>query len=113
MKALYALTPEEHATVLGALRHYQRDMSTAAVEQIEQLIQSLNHHGLEFGEVVNLIGVDEDNPYVAAAHEHRLLSEGTLEVDPKTITRESDEGAYVMAWLWVSNEDAGVASEEA
>jgi hypothetical protein len=37
-----------------------------------------------------------------------LLEEGTLEVDPKTVLSASDDGAYVMAWLWVGNEDAGL-----
>jgi hypothetical protein len=128
MKALYALTPEEHATVLAALRFYQgalengeptggvADIATndGTVEplvafEVGHLCDDLNNHGLEFGDVVNLIGEDESNAFVAAAHEHRLLDEGTLEVDPKTIVSDSEEGAYVMAWLWVSNEAAGVA----
>jgi hypothetical protein len=61
---------------------------------------------------VNLLGADDSNPYVAFAHNHRLLSEGTLEVDEKAVLNKADDGAYVMAWLWVGNDDIGVASKE-
>lgn len=131
MTRLYPLTDAEHATVLAALRMYQAELDYQAVKGVkvlpghlgeistksgtlvpltgaetEQLAESLNHNGLAFGEIVNLIGVDDSNPYVAAAHEHRLLNEGTLEVDGKTVVSESENGAYVMAWLWVDNDDA-------
>jgi hypothetical protein len=127
VKAIYALTPEQHATVLSALRRYaialykghmpdliatNDDIVTPlTAEQTDALCEDLNNHGLSFGDVVNILGTD-DSPYVAAAHEHRLLNEGTLEVDPKTIVSESEGGAYVMAWLWVDGEDAGVTSDE-
>ena len=133
MKALYALTPDEHATVLAALRlyaeappecgwpHYRvRDIATNGgtvtpldAAAVGRLTDDLNNHGLEFGEVVNLLGVDSSNPYAAFAHSHRLLSEGVLEVDETAVLNEAGDGAYVMAWLWVSNEDAGVTPEEA
>ena len=36
---------------------------------------------------------------------------GELEVDQiATVSRSEDGGAYVMAWLWVSDEDAETAS---
>lgn len=130
--ALYNLDPAAHATVLAALRDYQNHLvihgtPPAAVldiatkfdtvtplsdEDIDDLCESLNHGGLDFSDVVELEGKDSSDPYVAAAQEHRLLEEGTLEVDPKTIVSESEDGAYVMAWIWVSNGAAGVTPEE-
>lgn len=133
MKSLYALTDAQHATVLAALRQYQAhledfeeippavaDIATncgtvepLTASEVGYLCEDLNHKGLEFGDVVNLLGDGADDPYVAAAHEHRLQQEGTLEVDPKAVvSRGSDDGAYVMAWLWISNEDAGIAPGE-
>jgi hypothetical protein len=36
-------------------------------------------------------------------------AEGELEVDANAIvSKGDDDGAYVMAWLWVSDEDAGL-----
>lgn len=123
MKALYALTPEEHATVLAALRHYQgaaedlgrlpatvADIATndgtvtpLLAFEVGQLCEDLNNHGLSAGEALNIVGADEDNPYVAAAQNHRLISEGTLEVTAPAIVSPGDDGAYMMAWLWIDN----------
>lgn len=39
--------------------------------------------------------------------------EGEIEIDPGAIvSMGGDPGAYVMAWVWVSNEEAGIESEE-
>ncbi|TZG36576.1 hypothetical protein [Agrobacterium sp. B1(2019)] len=31
-----------------------------------------------------------------------------LEVDPDAVVSRSEDGAFVMSWIWVSNVDAGV-----
>lgn len=132
---LYRLDDAAHATVLAALRLYQYELGQPGsnahalrfqdiatddntlkpldARQIDALCESLNHAGLTFGEVVRLVGESgEQSPYVAAAREHPLLSEGTLEVDDKTVVSHgADEGAYVMAWLWIDNDAAGVEPE--
>ena len=42
-------------------------------------------------------------------HEH----EGTLEFDPGCVVSMGDDpGAYVQAWQWVTNEEAGIETEE-
>jgi hypothetical protein len=128
--ALYALTPQQHATVLIALGHYQgmvasmalantpdkRPVNTAhgsvvplfAPTSVNDLYASLNHTGLDFSAVVPLFGEDESDPYVAAALGH--ASEGELEVDvPAVVSRGDDPGAYVMAWIWITDEEAGVS----
>lgn len=33
-----------------------------------------------------------------------------LEVDPDAVVSRGDDGAFVMSWSWVSNEDAGVVA---
>jgi hypothetical protein len=131
--ALYALTPEQHATVLAALYDYQLRLECAggklppelsiiatAVNTlraldprgIDTLINNLTYSkGLTFGEVVNLFGESSDNPYVAAALDKQ--KDGEIEVnDPAVVSPGDDPGAYVMAWIWVSDEAAGVTSEE-
>jgi hypothetical protein len=129
---LYNLDDADHATVLAALRHYQaalagRIIPLSQVEPlatnggtvtpldaagIDALCESLNHTGLSFSDVVQLIGDTSTDPYAVAAGQHDLLEEGTLEVDlPTIVSRGGDDGAYVMAWLWVSNEAAGVKPE--
>lgn len=124
--ALYALTAAQHATVLAALHHYERDMAAgvslhhvadiatnggtiAPLIEVGKLAEDLGHAGLEFSEIVNLLGDDDTDPYVRAATNSDLLSEGTLEVDiPTIVSRGDDSGAYVMAWLWVSDAPTGM-----
>lgn len=57
---------------------------------------------------------DEDHEaYLAAAKEAVRNKEGELEVDDDAvISAGGDPGAYVMAWLWVPNEDAGIPVDD-
>lgn len=70
-----------------------------------------------------LVVVDPDNrdpqeePYLEFAKlensEGGPSREGSVEVDDNALVSVSDDGgAYVQAWIWVSDEDAGVNSEE-
>lgn len=128
---LYALDASQHATVMLALRHYQGmlaalghadtrtvtyangEVTPVGYDGINELCDRLNHTGLDFSHAVQILGRDDSDPYVAAARNHSLLSEGTLEVDDIAVVSEGDDpGAYVSAWLWVSDEDAGIATDE-
>ena len=127
--ALYALTPEQHATVMAALGHFlglcasleQRgtpDLRTVTFAHGEQrplgykgtddLFKAMNHTGLEFSAIVPLFAESaEDCPYVRAAQEKD--SEGRFEIDePAVVSKGDDDGAYVMGWMWVSDDDAGL-----
>lgn len=73
---------------------------------IQDKLKALIDEGLEFGDCVNAFGVDERNPFAKAADE-MYSREGAVEIDSPTVLSESDEGAYVLAWVWVSNSDAG------
>lgn len=70
-----------------------------------------------------LVVVDPDNrdpvevPYLEFAQlqhfEGGPSEEGSLEVDDNALVSVSDDGgAYVQAWIWVSDEDAGIDCEE-
>ncbi|MHC2218959.1 hypothetical protein [Rhizobium leguminosarum] len=49
--------------------------------------------------------MDPDTEAFAAA----VQTSDDLEVDPDTIiSRGDDDGAFVMSWTWVSNEQAGL-----
>jgi hypothetical protein len=39
-------------------------------------------------------------------------TEGDFDHDDCAVVSRSDEGAYVMCWVWVSNEDAGIEEPE-
>ena len=56
---------------------------------------------------------DLDDPALAAYRAAAMdqSSGGELEVDPNAVvSKGGDEGAYVMAWLWVSDDEAGIES---
>ena len=75
-----------------------------------QLLATLKANGVEFADCVAAFAEDEDNPYVVAGRE--MMDEGDLEMDDKVVISKSDAGAYVLAWKWVSNEDAGLEEAE-
>lgn len=79
---------------------------------IEKELAALKERGLTFGQCVHLFGVDRKvDPYTKAAFEARNR-DGELEIDSRTVVSESDDGgAYVMAWVWVTDEEAGVKTE--
>jgi hypothetical protein len=61
-----------------------------------------------FSDFTQVYGTDA-SPYLQAAKS--MANEGVLEVDDFAIISESaDGGAYVSAWMWVSDEAAGISS---
>lgn len=133
----------QQATILAALRFYQEsgigaldDIATNGGEiealdeaAIDELCESINvsspdktevitalvANGFEFCDFVPFYAETEDeSPFVKAAIEAVANKEGELEVDsPAVVSHGSDDGAYVMAWLWVSNDAAGVKKHSA
>lgn len=83
------------------------------VDRLNALIDA----GLDFGTVANTFcqrqSADESR-YAAAASTHPLLCEGELEVDGESavVSLSGDGGAYVMAWLWVADEDLQELAEQ-
>lgn len=73
----------------------------------EALSEALLKH-LTFGDVVELFGVNSsDDRYAKAACEK--TSDGEFQVDDVTVVSCGDDpGAYVMCWVWVTNEEAGI-----
>lgn len=51
-----------------------------------------------------------DDKFVEAARK-KYVCDGDREIaiDPDTVVSESEEGAFVMAWVWVANHDMEVA----
>jgi hypothetical protein len=129
---LYHLPPQAIATIILALADYLERRTAEEKEtlprvrtcetpfgtvqpydaaQVLPLIRSLEHTGLNFSEIVPLFAERaEDSPYVAAAQQ--LVEEGKFEVDdPAVVSHGGDAGAYVMGWVWVSDEAAGIADD--
>lgn len=92
-------TPEATRELLTEIR-----ASAATKEDIFEVVKQRRGKDYDFGDFVGIFG-ESDSPYVLAAREH--VEEGTLELDQVTVVSEgSDDGAYVMAWLWIDKSSA-------
>lgn len=77
-------------------------------ETVQGELKALIQKGLTFSDCVKAFGVDRDtNPYAKAACQVSC-SEGEIEIDETTVLSEGDGGSYVQAWIWVSDETAGI-----
>lgn len=75
------------------------------VEPYESTSIDVGTNVSDFSDAVKAFGVDRDsNPYAIAAVKS-YAEEGEIEIDDCTVVSMSEKGAYVMAWLWVSEED--------
>ncbi|MGA3372838.1 MAG: hypothetical protein ABSC48_13860 [Terracidiphilus sp.] len=51
--------------------------------------------------------------YIAVARQRYTKSTYDIEIDDAPVVGIAEDGAWVAAWLWVSQEDAGLCEEEA
>lgn len=72
-----------------------------------QLVRELRAEGLRIGEAIQACAVPDEDPYVRAARD-LVYGSDDVEIDPHTTTSVADEGAWVLSWIWVSNEEAKV-----
>ncbi len=85
-----------------------QETAPAKHEVHAQALRALIADGLGFAECIHAFG-EEGSPFIEAAREkYACGSSGDVEIDATTVVSQSDDGAFVMGWLWVSNSTAGV-----
>lgn len=68
-------------------------------------LSALAEKGLTFASCLQHFGIDRDaNPYAAKAKE-KYESEGEVEIDSTTVLSDSSGGQYVLAWVWVGDNE--------
>src|ERR1700712_713551 len=76
--------------------------------EVNAALRTLIANGLTFGACVEAFGGSpskNERIYIEAA-KNQYGSEGECEIDELSVVSESDDGgAYVMAWVWVSDSD--------
>lgn len=126
----FAESNDEPATgdcwaVIERARHYLRESAnqdqsretapsvpaSGAVPGIPSL-EALCAGGLTIGECIRAFAVPGDDPYVSAARA-TIDADDDTEIDDHTTTSVGDGGAWVLAWLWISDAQAGVLSHSA
>lgn len=83
-------------------------------ERLRELIAS----GLDFGTILTAFGEHQQKnmpelmPYAEAVDDVLPSDEGSYSTDMiPIVSKGDDEGAYVLAWVWVSDVDAGLKLE--
>ena len=74
------------------------------MEELKKLIGQ----GLSFSDCVRAFAAGDGDPFVAAA---RKKANEQLEIDATAVASVGDDGAWVSAWVWVDNAEAGIAEE--
>lgn len=85
------------------------EVPALTVEDLDQLAQQLNDGDLtptRLDQVVEDLKGQADDPFIHAARE--LWANDECEIDDIAIVSEGDDGAFVSAWVWVSNSEAGI-----
>jgi hypothetical protein len=78
-----------------------------------ELTRLRNGHGLDFAVCLEFFGDDrESDPYARTAFEQYHRDGETEIADPTVVSLSDDQGAYVLAWVWVDDADAGIAHDE-
>lgn len=91
-----------------------------ATMDLEAQLRRLFANGLDQGTTMRALGQLQAatrpgvQPFLDAlpdAIQNLRASDGDIDTDDIPLVSESDAGAYVSAWIWVSNEDAGIEGE--
>ena len=86
---------------------------TTQTPTLQDQLLDLKDKGLTFTDCVNAFGVDRDEDPHAQAAAEIYGCDGELEFDDTLVVSNGDDpGAYVMCWRWVTDEEAGIASNE-
>ena len=72
---------------------------------LQHKLTKLVDQGLTFGDCVAAFATNKQTSKVVQSACERYASD-EVEIDPETVVSESDEGAWVMAWVWVPKDDA-------
>lgn len=82
----------------------------AALERAP-VLEAMKQAGLTYQDCLPVLAAPEDDPYVEAARQ-LIAGDDDLSMDDRTITSDSDGGVWVLGWIWVSDEEAGVERKE-
>lgn len=72
------------------------------------VLSALKGKGLTITECITALAACNHDPFVRKARELVAGDTAGIAIDNATVTSTSDTGAWVLSWLWVSNDEAGV-----
>ena len=108
-----ALDDEDRRMVAGLLPDLEVPATASPDVGRKTVLNELVQEGLMVGGALTAFASEDDDPFVQAAREkYEYGSDGDVDIDANPPISESDEGAYVLGWLWVSKDDAGVETDD-
>ncbi|MCX6942315.1 MAG: hypothetical protein NTX09_16560 [Verrucomicrobia bacterium] len=75
---------------------------------VHDALAASGHHALASMIASKARRSETDRQFIAALPR---LDDSDFDVDDEPVVSASEDGAYVMVWRWVANEEAGVAVE--
>ncbi|WP_298434906.1 hypothetical protein [Ottowia sp.] len=81
-------------------------------DQRARVLADLRAAGMTIGECIRALATAGNDPYITAARAS-ILGDDDVEIDDETVTAPGDGGAWVLAWLWVGDGQAGVLTNSA
>lgn len=83
------------------------ESTPATAPTVKQRLTELKRQGLSFADCLAVFGHRaEDNPYVAAAYKS-FVDDAGIGFDQHAVVSESEDGAFVSAWVWVDAPESG------
>lgn len=80
----------------------------ASATRKDHVIAMIKADGLSLADCVKALAVPNDDPYVIKARDLVGARNDDFSIDDVTTTSKGDDGAWVLSWIWVSNEEAGI-----
>lgn len=90
-------------------------MSMSHSERLAELRRLIQRAGLTFADCVTVFACPDDDEEGQALIQaaRRLQRDGEIEFDDNVVLSGSgDDGDYVLAWVWISNEEAGLPNAD-
>ncbi len=76
-------------------------------EPLGTTLPALKENGLSFSDCIAAFAAPEGDPYVTKLRS-LVAGDDDTEVDERAVVAPSGGGAFVQAWIWVGNEEAGM-----
>ena len=113
LSALGALDANDRQGLVDVFPGIEIQQPGLSSDSASTLLAALVGDGLRFGDCLAAFASEPDDPFAQAAREnYQSGSDGDIDLDDRPVLSPSDDGAYVLAWVWVSKEDAGISQED-
>lgn len=73
--------------------------------KLAKTLADFRANGGHFRDCVAYFGINTESDHYASKAKELYSEESTVVIDDRTVLAPSDDGSYVMAWVWVGKSD--------